>query len=218
MTKIGKIIYIYDALCGWCYGFSNVINDIKAYYQDQFDFEIVSGGMILEDRVGSINQKFSFIKDSYKKVEDHTGCKFGPAYLKELEKGEMILSSMEPSKALAVIKTKSPENAFEYGSKLQNAIYFDGKDIKDENILAGLASDYISQEEFISSYNSEEVIKATFNDFKLSAALGINGYPSVLLEKDEKFYILARGFQYKMDLNNMFKQIIKSNSTQVVND
>lgn len=218
MTKIGKILYIFDPLCGWCYGFSNIINDIKKEYHDKFDFEILSGGMITGDRVGSINEKFEFIKGSYKQVEDHTGCKFGPSFLKELEKGELVFSSTEPSKALTVIKENSTENAFSYASDLQNAIYFDGKDIKQTEVLADIAEKYLHKEDFIKNYNSDKNDSILKKEFDFVSALGINGFPSVLLEKDEKYYILARGFQYKMDLQNMFKQIIRSHDQEYEND
>ena len=41
-----RIIYCYDAYCGWCYGFSPVIKALYEKYNDQFEFETISGGMI----------------------------------------------------------------------------------------------------------------------------------------------------------------------------
>jgi putative protein-disulfide isomerase len=41
-----KIIYCYDAYCGWCYGFSPVIKELWLKHREQFDFETISGGMI----------------------------------------------------------------------------------------------------------------------------------------------------------------------------
>ncbi len=42
-----KLIYVYDALCGWCYGFSPVITDFSARHASEFAVEVVSGGMVL---------------------------------------------------------------------------------------------------------------------------------------------------------------------------
>ncbi len=42
----GRIIYVNDALCGWCYGFSPVITAIHEKYKDELDFEVISGGMV----------------------------------------------------------------------------------------------------------------------------------------------------------------------------
>ena len=72
-----SIIYVYDALCGWCYGFSPVIKQVFEKYQAQFDFEVISGGMILGERQGPIGEVAAYIKGAYKTVEDTTGVKFG---------------------------------------------------------------------------------------------------------------------------------------------
>ncbi|MFW5658939.1 MAG: hypothetical protein ACOCZ8_03040, partial [Bacteroidota bacterium] len=39
-----KVIYVYDALCGWCYGFSPNIQQLHDEFGDRVDFEVVSGG------------------------------------------------------------------------------------------------------------------------------------------------------------------------------
>jgi protein-disulfide isomerase-like protein with CxxC motif len=55
-----KIIYCYDAYCGWCYGFSPVIQQIWQTHKDQFDFETLS--VFLEKKAllfGKEGQSFS---------------------------------------------------------------------------------------------------------------------------------------------------------------
>ena len=34
-----KIIYCYDAYCGWCYGFSDVIKKLWGKHKENIDFE-----------------------------------------------------------------------------------------------------------------------------------------------------------------------------------
>ncbi len=53
-TKKVKLIYVYDALCGWCYGFSPVMMQLHSKYKDSIDFQVVSGGMITGNRIGPI--------------------------------------------------------------------------------------------------------------------------------------------------------------------
>ncbi|HVE60446.1 MAG TPA: hypothetical protein VNA26_01410, partial [Chitinophagaceae bacterium] len=45
----GAVYYCYDALCGWCYGFSPVMKKIEQEYKDQVSFDVLSGGMIMPD-------------------------------------------------------------------------------------------------------------------------------------------------------------------------
>jgi len=155
--KIGKLLYFYDALCGWCYGFSDVMLAIKDKYEGNFDFEIVSGGMVTGERVGKIAERFNYIQKAYKEVEDSTGCKFGSDFLNEiLESKEFIMSSVEPSRALTAFKELKEEGSFEYAHSLQNALYFDALDIKDESVLADLSEkNNASKEHFLELYRSK---------------------------------------------------------------
>jgi len=70
------IYYCYDAYCGWCYGFSLVIQKIAAEYKDQIFFETLSGGMIPKESSQHIGKMASYIKGAYKNVEDMTGIKY----------------------------------------------------------------------------------------------------------------------------------------------
>ncbi|MBZ9686939.1 hypothetical protein G9F72_011440 [Clostridium estertheticum] len=44
-----KIYYVMDTMCGWCYGFSDVITKIHEKHKDKYDFEIIPGGMWMGD-------------------------------------------------------------------------------------------------------------------------------------------------------------------------
>jgi len=43
MEKV-KLIYYFDALCGWCFGFSPVISQLEKEFEDRLNFEVISGG------------------------------------------------------------------------------------------------------------------------------------------------------------------------------
>ena len=46
-----KIYYVMDTMCGWCYGFSDVITKIQEKYKEVYDFSILPGGMWVGDKV-----------------------------------------------------------------------------------------------------------------------------------------------------------------------
>lgn len=58
-----KLIYVYDALCGWCYGFSPIIKQFYKKHKNHFDsIQVVSGGMIRGERIGAIGEVAPYIK------------------------------------------------------------------------------------------------------------------------------------------------------------
>ena len=60
------LIYCYDAYCGWCYGFSEVMKKINSEYKSQFEIEVLSGGMILPGEPVSIGATAGYISKAYK--------------------------------------------------------------------------------------------------------------------------------------------------------
>lgn len=51
-----KIIYLYAALCGWCYGFSPVLHQFQEKYKGDVTIEVISGGMITGKKIGPIGK------------------------------------------------------------------------------------------------------------------------------------------------------------------
>ncbi len=190
-----KIIYVYDALCSWCYGFSPVIQSFYDQYNSQFDFEILSGGMVLEDKILGANQ--SEINSSlYKNIETLTGTQFGIAFLNHFENGSVVFNSEKPSIALSIIKSILPDKAFQFAHDLQKSIYYDGKSPIEYDIYRYLAVNFgIDPDEFIAKMNLPEFIDAAHYDFALGKQLKVEGYPAVLLQANESmFYLIAKGY------------------------
>lgn len=216
MKKL-KIIYVYDALCGWCYGFSPVIESIYEKYHDQLDFEVLSGGMMLGDREGPIGVVAPYIQTAYKTVEETTGIIFGEAFLQHLEKGEMFFSSEKPAIALSVFKSYRPDAAILFAHELQNAIYFDGKNPNENELYRYLAVNHgIDPDEFENKMQEDTFKQAAYYDFALAKQLQVTGFPAVLVQSgDMKFYLIAKGYTdfetLELRLNNVLKEVKGTN-------
>ncbi len=191
-----KLIYVYDALCSWCYGFSKVMQSIHASYADRLDFEVISGGMILNERIAPLASFAPVIRNNYKTIEAVTGITFGEGFLKHLYVGSAIMESETPAIALSVFKSYQPEKALEFAHSLQNALYFDGKGPQDEDMYRYLAVNYnIDPDEFLKLMNDEVYKQAAYYDFALAKQLNVEGYPAVFVQSaDNYFYLVAKGY------------------------
>lgn len=204
MSRDGRIIYFYDALCGWCYGFSPVIERFYNEFRDRFEFETVSGGMILGAQAGAIGRVAPYISQAYKTVEQATGVRFGEQFLNEiLAKGTANFSSFKPGVALAVFKKHAPERSIEFASALSKAIYRDGIE-PDENESYKIYAEQFGLDaaQFVAQMSDKDSIEAALKDFQRTADLGINGFPTVLGEKDGRLRLLARGYTSFEQLQN----------------
>ncbi len=206
------IIYIYDAICGWCYGFSPVMKTIYEKYKDKFDFQVLSGGMILGDRVAPIAQMRDVIKNSYKRVEETAGVKFGDKFINEaVEEGTMIMSSEKPSIALSVFKTYFPQKAVLFASDLQFALNYDGLDLNDDNTYKSIIKKYkIPEGEFIGKLNDEEFRQLAYYDVALSRQLQVTGYPAAFIKTpDMEFFMIAKGYANLETMELRIQNVIK---------
>jgi putative protein-disulfide isomerase len=210
MTQKPKLYYVYDPLCGWCYGFSPVMVDIEKKYAGKLDIEVISGGMIRGSRVGPIGKVAPFIKDAYKTVEQHCGVKFGNGFLKGvLEPGTMIFSSEMPCRALVCVKQINPELAVTFAHDLQKGIYYDGIDTGDLNAYAPLLAKHkILVSRFNELMQNDETLKATKAEYALAETLGVTGFPTLILEKDGKKTVLARGYSSFDQLDSKLKKLL----------
>ncbi|MCU0352844.1 MAG: DsbA family protein [Cytophagales bacterium] len=210
--KLPALLYVYDPLCGWCYGFSPVLKKLRDDFQDKLHFEVLSGGMVMGDRVGPIGQVAPYIKWAYKDVENRTGVQFGEAFLNDvLEPGTAVFSSEKPCIALTVFKSHQPENAVSFAHDLQYAVYHDGKDLTTDETYLNLVAPYgIDGRQFVQQLNSEEFKRKTHQEFKLVSEMGVSGFPTVLLLTEKQNYLLARGYTDYQPLHDTVEKIINN--------
>lgn len=196
MNKKLNLVYFYDALCGWCYGFSPVIKDFVAAHKDEFEVEVYSGGMITGNRIGPIGEVASYIKEAYQEVETASGVKFGEAFLKGvLEEGTSTFTSIPPAVAMAVFKTIKPEEAIDFAARLQSAIYFDGIKMAKMHAYAPLAEEFgIDPGQFLDKMKDTVFMEAAFREFAFTEKMKINGFPTLILHDGTRAILMARGY------------------------
>jgi putative protein-disulfide isomerase len=215
-TTKPALIYIYDALCGWCYGFSPVMKNLYLKYKDEFDFQVISGGMILGDRVGPISEMAPFIKGAYKNVEETTGIKFGDKFINEvLEEGTMLLSSEKPSIALSVFKSYLPDQSVLFAHDIQKALNFYGLDLNENETYKDLIKPYsLPEEEFVAKLDNEEYRQLAYYDVALARQLQVTGYPAAFIKTGElQFHMIAKGYAdeatMELRIQNVLNEINK---------
>lgn len=191
-----KLIYIYDALCGWCYGFSPVMENFKEKYASELDFKVISGGMIIGDRVGPIGEVAGYIAQAYLQVEKSTGVKFGEGFLKGiLAEGTAEFNSIPAAMALCIFKKLLPNQQVQFAARLQKAIYYDGIEPLDLKAYAKLAGEFgLNEREFLLQLNDEKYLKKAEKEFAFSQQMGVTGFPTVILQQGEKAGIIAKGY------------------------
>ena len=217
-----RLIYCYDAFCGWCYGFSVVMEKVAEVVKDQLPIEVLSGGMIITENPPHISATAEYIKGAFPRVEELSGLKFGEDYLWHInnpDKSDWFPNSEKPAIALCVFKEMHEDRQVEFAADLQYALHFEGRDLTDDEAYRHLLEKYkIDAKDFYGKLRSEEYKEKARYEFALVKQLKITGFPCLLLQISEsKFYLIARGYtDYDSVMNTIgavLKEVSKTTGT-----
>ncbi len=198
-----EILYFFDVLCGWCYGFSPVIKTFEEKHKDKIRFHVFSGGMMTGDRMGPLDQVAPYVKaGAYKDVEQRTGVKFGEQFKTEvMEPGTAIFSSLEPAIVLGTFKSFESGFDIPFASAMQHAVYYDGVlPTKMEDFIPYAEPFGIDLQEFKYRLSQPAYHDKAYDDFKICQQFGIQGFPTTVLVYGDKYYMLSHGY---VDLNSL---------------
>lgn len=214
-----KIIYCYDAYCGWCYGFSPVIKELWLKHREEFDFETISGGMIPVEATKHIGAIAEYIQGAYQTVEQMTGVTFGKDYLWHIfnpGESDWYPNSEMAAIAMAIFRELYPDKTIAFASDLQYALYEEGRDLTDKEAYRHLLEKHsIDADVFYQKLASEAYKDKAYYDFSLIKQLRVNGFPTVFLQLDDaKLYMIARGFSTLEDVEQRMNKILAENNIQ----
>lgn len=202
------ILYIMDPLCGWCYGFSPVVKRVQEEHPD-FNYHVITGGMITGDRVQPVAAMSGYILNAYKRVEDLSGVKVGEPYLDMLREGTEMNNSEPPCRAIHAFQEMRSNMGLKFAHEVQKKLFVQGKSLNDESTYAELAQEFdIDTDEFLKKMKSEENGYATVQDWQWCKAAGITGFPCLVMQLEDKYYMLAQGFTKYEDVKAVLDKVV----------
>ena len=77
INKKGRIIYVGDPLCSWCWGISPHLSKLKAHYKEEMEFEILLGGLRPGGGEKWNDQFKNFLRQHWEHVTELSGQPFG---------------------------------------------------------------------------------------------------------------------------------------------
>ena len=190
---MGKFYYFYDALCGWCYGFSRVMNELTNDLSRDYEFEIISGGMVTADRIGPITHMADYISQAHLRIEEMSGVKFGTPFTQgTLYDEKAIFSSIEPSRALVHVKQNKPEVAFPFATAMQQGIFVQGRLPTDHTWYTELSDQFGLDATAMQSALLDHSLGKS--DFDLTQQFTVQSFPTLVLHLENSYYLVGKGY------------------------
>jgi putative protein-disulfide isomerase len=132
-----KLVYVFDAYCGWSHGFSPTISQVAGRHP-KLPVEVVSGGLFTGARRVPIRD-FAYIDGANAKISELTGAEFGHGYEKLIADGSFVMDSEAAARGMVALREAAPERAVELAVALQHAFYVDGLSLSDPDTYRAVA-------------------------------------------------------------------------------
>ena len=190
------LMYAYDPLCGWCFGFHSIVEKLANRFEDDLILKVVPGGLATGKNAQTIEEGYQYIRPSLSQVEELTGVTFGENFKLLLDEGSYFYSSEPSCRAQTVANELIPKNALEFAGMLHEAIFVDGKNLNEWETFEQLLSEFpVNLEEAKELYQSEEIKEKTEANFEWCTKNGATAFPTLLLQIDDETGILSRGYR-----------------------
>jgi len=181
--KSTTLHYIYDPLCGWCYGAAPLVKAAR---------EVLSviphgGGMMTGARRQAVTPQLrEFVKPHDARIAQLSGQRFGEGYSEGLLHDTTAVFDSEPPTAAMLAAEAVAGRGLDMLAQLQIAHYVEGRRIADRAVLIEVAATLdLDPATFANALDrqSDEAVQAHFRETRaFMTEVGAQGFPSFVLE------------------------------------
>jgi putative protein-disulfide isomerase len=187
-----KLVYVFDAYCGWSHGFSGTLRETVSRHPE-LPVEVVSGGLFTGARRVPIRE-FGYVQGANTQIAELTGAEFGEDYERLIADGSFVMDSEAAARGVAALRRVAPDRAAELADALQRAFYVDGLSLSDPATYRKVAEEVgLDAEAVVAAFDAPDAHNAAADDFHRCAELGVTGFPTLLAVDGDRVTALAHG-------------------------
>jgi putative protein-disulfide isomerase len=179
--------YIYDPLCGWCYGAEPLA--WAASTVDDLDIQLHAGALWPQPTQLPENTR-RYIQQADARIAQMSGQKFGSPYLDGLLLDPtMVLDSRPTIAAVLAAQSLDSDQGLPMLKGIQHAHYEQGRRVVEEDTLCDIAAECgLDRDAFRAALRDVAVDAHIEEARQLMAQVGAQGFPTFLLQIGEDWY------------------------------
>lgn len=187
--------YIYDPLCGWCYGAAPLVRAVR----DLPGVTIaLHGGAMFSgaNRQPVTEQLRNYVVQHDRRISALSGQTFGQDYFDILLRDHTAVFDSDPPIAAILAAQALDGNGLDMLARVQTAHYIDGRRVSDRAVLVALAQEIgLDTAAFEREFDAAVPRVATHarESNTLLRSVGGGGYPTFALERDGAMRLLSPG-------------------------
>lgn len=183
--------YIYDPLCGWCYGAKPLVQAAEGVLP-----VITHGGGMMTgaNRQQVSPQLRSYVMPHDRRIAEYSGQPFGEAYFEGLLRDHTAVFDSAPPTAAVLAAEKMAGQGLALLGRLQSAHYREGRRIADESVLFEIAQDIgLDRQAFEKAFVAADTEGHIRRSRALLTKVGGQGFPTLALEHNDQFTLIDIG-------------------------
>jgi putative protein-disulfide isomerase len=181
-VPLPRVTYVFDAYCGWSYGFSPSVNRFIQANGHRVELRVVSGGLLTGDSRVPVSA-FGHLAQTNHRIGQLTGAQFGQPYQRLLAGGRFVMDSEAAARGFAALRQAAPGEALKLAYAMQIAFYRNGRDLSDPDTYINIALDAgLDPTAVIDEFRNDRSARAAVADFSLARQLGADSFPMLLVE------------------------------------
>ena len=186
-----KLLYFGDPMCSWCYGFSPELSTALEILGDKVELQLIMGGLRPNGQ-----ETMASLKDFLKEHWEHVHAASGQPFKYDiLDQSDFIYDTEPACRAVVTMRKFNSQQTFEFFKDVQIAFYAENKNTTRSELYHKLAEKYgIDGIAFLESFQSEAMRNLVQADFSFSNNLGVRGFPTVVLQLEGTYHMIANGY------------------------
>ncbi len=195
-----KLYYLFDTLCGWCYGVKPALETVAS----QYPVELTPTGLFFRSGRVMDADFAQYAWGNDERIERLTGQAFSTAYRENVLQGGGQFDSQNSLLALTAVREITPEREISVLGALQTARYVDGRDNADWGVIIDVLKsqglgDVVPK---LHDPQTEQTLLARINfGQQLTQRLGVSGVPQLVLERDGRFELAPSHLLFERQQN-----------------
>jgi putative protein-disulfide isomerase len=171
-----RLIYAFDALCGWCYGIVPAMRRVRDDHPG-LAIEPVFPGLVTGQRVGPYAEMEGYIRGASARLREVTGRAPSEAFFDLIAKPGVRGDSGPPTAVFAHVKANAPDRLLEVSHAVTEAHFETGADLNDPASY-GAVFDALGLDLDVPRLDEGDVIARTWAEGR---SMGITSFPTLIL-------------------------------------
>lgn len=188
---MAKLIYVYDPMCSWCWGYRETWLKLKEALGDKLAIEYKVGGLAPDSDEPMPEDMQQFLQQTWQRIEQQLGTKFNHDFWLNTQPRR---STYPACRAVLVARQYNKELEMLYA--IQKAYYLNAQNPSDISTLANLAEQIgLAKNTFITEIQSEKINSLLMNEINEVRSLPVQGFPSLVIENKGNYYAVPVNYQ-----------------------